>query len=83
MIDRPMCAVCNRPVEKIQRWNDDNRQVATFVVGCHGAAEQTEVTYRAGARGISFGAAFQASAVPALPAAGSCTAADLSSCGAA
>lgn len=80
MNDRPMCAVCQRPVEKITRWNRDYNDMATFVVECHGAAEQCEISAFQLSQGAEFGVAFHRTAIeaPASPAADSRTAADLS-----
>ncbi len=63
MADRPICAVCNRPVEKMTAWDSPATRVRTYAVECHGAVEQTELSERQlyEARlngGIQFGRAF-------------------------
>lgn len=35
----PICAVCNKPVEKMDRREDRKNQTITFTVHCHGEEE--------------------------------------------
>lgn len=36
----PMCAVCNKPVERMTSWYDFNRYAKLFRVYCHGDTEE-------------------------------------------
>lgn len=40
----PMCAVCCKPVEKIEWMDDPMRWLRRFRVSCHGQVEEGELT---------------------------------------
>lgn len=42
--EMPMCAVCNKPTDRIIRTEDPSRMVAVLTVECHGRRESVEVT---------------------------------------
>lgn len=39
----PECAVCNKPVEKVQTYRNEIKNCHEFVVWCHGEMETTEL----------------------------------------
>jgi hypothetical protein len=40
----PICAVCERPVEKMTRWYDVCRMQTVYVAECHGESERSVLT---------------------------------------
>lgn len=57
----PMCAVCNKPVNSITRWESPSSACSQFEVECHGEREWSDIdwsTIQAATR-ISAGIAFQ------------------------
>lgn len=40
------CAVCERPVERVEQVDDAHRAVVVLVVRCHGDEERVELTYK-------------------------------------
>lgn len=67
----PTCAVCQRPVEHIERNYDPMRREFVFVVRCHGATEDTAIDDRFAASGgeIRAGVAFERHALAPVSAA--------------
>jgi hypothetical protein len=56
----PICAVCNKPVEKVESMYDPNYDGKLFKVYCHGKVEQQMLgSYTMmGATQVTFGKAF-------------------------
>lgn len=56
----PTCAVCRRPVERMERYRDEANHQDVFVAYCHGASEVTAISDKliAEARVIEVGEAF-------------------------
>lgn len=43
LVQVPICDVCNKPVDRIDWWDDYNRCVRVFRVSCHGETETAEL----------------------------------------
>ena len=72
----PLCAVCNKPVDKLVSWVDSNRDTLVFIAFCHGEQERCELgafdVVAAGRhfklqRGVAFGTKRLAPVEPPLP----------------
>lgn len=64
-IERPICAVCNKPVDWIGKEMSHVNSSIVFTVKCHGETETSELTdqvYRSATR-IEIGKAFVAKAL--------------------
>ena len=44
LVQVPICDVCNKPVDRIDWWDDYNRCVRVFRVSCHGETETAELS---------------------------------------
>lgn len=66
----PMCAKCNRPVERVNSWNDPLTARTTFSFWCHGAQELAvlEDELIADADRLRLGRCFEREAVAVLEA---------------
>ena len=55
-----MCALCNKPVERMTSWDDINRYAKLFRVYCHGEMEEAALDDMLilNANSVQFGQAF-------------------------
>jgi hypothetical protein len=58
--DAPLCAVCNKPVERMESWYDVNSYAKRFRVYCHGDIEEAILNDMTifDANSVRFGQAF-------------------------
>jgi hypothetical protein len=67
-LDPPWCAVCQKPVERIERMISLTARTMVFVVRCHGQIERAELPEEIAVLGRfhGFGEAFKMPSLPAL-----------------
>ena len=67
-IAMPVCAVCDKPVDKVESMYDPNYDGKLFKVYCHGKVEQQVLGFYTmmDAKQITFGKAFDAPALQRL-----------------
>lgn len=61
----PTCAVCNKPVEKMEVFDDPMRQVRVYRAVCHGETQSAEIARftMEDSLAISFARAFEREAI--------------------
>jgi hypothetical protein len=61
----PFCAKCNKPVDKVTRYDDDYKKQLIFTAYCHGEKEEVRVPFEDLVNTIrfEFGTAFNGNSV--------------------